>query len=151
MKKLIVLLFLLISCHGSIAQDKPESTQIDPRKLPEQVLNIFTKDHPGENATWFREGDNYRVQFVQRSSRKAQTITYDSDGNIVQRDGEQQDSREDSKRPDTDRYLQPTDTGASNSRPAPPSEVLRVEDAGLPESPGNKAYSPQQASGSRDN
>ena len=151
MKNFFVLLSLLMFFHGAVAQDRAQSIPIESQELPEQVLKTFTRDHPGENGTWFREGDQYRVQFVQRSSRKAQTITYDPDGNMVQRDSEQQDSKDDTKRRATDRYLQPTDTGARNTRPAPPSEVLRVEDAGLPDSPGNKAYSPQQASGGRDN
>ena len=89
MKYYIALLFafcLLVA--GAQEAEKKASQSLEQSQVPAAVLDAFARQHPGNTGTWSKEGENYRVEFIDRNSRLAQAIVYDSKGNIVRRDSE---------------------------------------------------------------
>ena len=69
-------------------ETKKEHLITDHSQVPAIVRENFTRDHPGSAGTWSREGEHYRVEFIDRESRLAHAIVYDSKGKVVRRDSE---------------------------------------------------------------
>jgi hypothetical protein len=60
----------------------------DPNQIPSLVKDNFTREQPGDAGNWSKEGDNYRVEYVDKDSRLGHVIVYDRNGNVVRRDSE---------------------------------------------------------------
>ncbi len=136
---------LFFICLALCGQDQAEPVPVDQKDLPAAVLAAFTADHPGENGSWYKTGDDYRVEVVQKESRVAYWIIYDIEGKVLKRDTETESVP--GERPGPSENLRPTsagDTLQEGRQRGPQSEALRYDNEGLPGKAENKPYAQEK-------
>lgn len=145
MKQLGTTVLFLFLTMLLCAQDQPAAVPVEQKDLPAAVLAAFTEDHPGENGSWSKTGNDYRVEAVQKDSRVAYWIIYDSSGKVLKRDTEEESVP--GERPGPSGNLRPASAGDTlrESRPGGPrSEALRYDSEGLPGKAENKPYAQEK-------
>src|ERR1043165_5969878 len=91
MKKTIFIsaLFLATSLGAQQTATVTNNTQTeDPAQVPSLVMENFTREHPASHGTWSKEGENHRVEFIDKESKVAHVIIYDRTGKVIRRDSE---------------------------------------------------------------
>jgi hypothetical protein len=85
-----ILSLMFVGCCFSQAQtgQSGSAETKDPAEVPSLVKDNFTREQPGDAGSWSKDGDNYRVEFVDKESRRGHVIIYDRNGNVVRRDSE---------------------------------------------------------------
>src|SRR5688572_22265324 len=91
MKKLIVVIFLYLPgsfCAQAGGKSDISTQPQDPAQVPSLVKEAFTREHPQSHGTWSKEGENHKVEFVDKESRLGHVIVYDRTGKVIRRDSE---------------------------------------------------------------
>jgi hypothetical protein len=91
MKKLIILLSLGLTVSMSAQKTSvtaKEQTSVQKTEVPSLVLNNFTKEFPTAEATWTRDGENFKAEFINIETRVPQVIVYDKEGAVVRRESQ---------------------------------------------------------------
>jgi hypothetical protein len=84
MKKMILLAAAALCLNKVVAQTTPEDR--GNIKTPNTVTTKFNTDYPNANATWSRDGSNYRAEYNDRSTNVPHSVTYDKNGNMLTRE-----------------------------------------------------------------
>jgi hypothetical protein len=61
---------------------------VDQQDIPSGVKDKFNKEHPGVPATWTKDGENLKVNYVDPDSNKGQVLVYDHNGSVLRRESE---------------------------------------------------------------
>jgi hypothetical protein len=93
MKKIFLVSAMLILqlCTGLAQEGKTPGADKVPAEsgqVPPVVLERFTREYPGISGTWAKDGDNYRVEFVDPQSHLGHIIVYDRNGDVIRRESE---------------------------------------------------------------
>lgn len=80
MKKIIFAAVVLLALGGAQAQTNTSNNM----QTPSSVTNQFGSDYPNSQATWSRDGNNYRADYMDGSSNRS--VTYDRNGKVMSRD-----------------------------------------------------------------
>ncbi len=91
MKSRILLLSFVLCFNVLFSQKSTEPTSnpsLDPSLVPPAALNAFTSQNPGAAATWRKDGDNFRVNYIDQESKLGRAIIYDKNGEVLRREDE---------------------------------------------------------------
>src|SRR5688572_28331687 len=86
MKKIILIGAILLQINSVMAQTNTATgsgTNTGSVNTPQTVTNRFNTDYPNMNATWTRDGDYYRAEYMDNQSNMSRAVVYDRDGNTV--------------------------------------------------------------------
>ena len=61
---------------------------VEQQDMPNEVKDKFTKEHPGVPSTWKKDGENYKVDYIDPESNRGQVIVYDRNGSVLRREVE---------------------------------------------------------------
>src|SRR5687768_6805451 len=88
MKKLFICVLLTIAVTTAVSQNSTSGNTPPDEQTPAAITDKFNSEHPGVPATWKKDGDNYKVDFVDPDSNMGQIIVYDRNGSILRRESE---------------------------------------------------------------
>jgi hypothetical protein len=76
------------STSGRGRMEKP-SEQAQP---PQEIVDKFTKEHPGITPAWHMDGKNFAAEYVDPNTFKGISIVYAPDGSVLRRESEMENS-----------------------------------------------------------
>ncbi|MES2680918.1 MAG: hypothetical protein V4635_13585 [Bacteroidota bacterium] len=90
MKSRILLLLFILTCNFlfSQKQEKKGNSTLDPSQVPAAPTRAFTEQNPGISATWRADGENFRANYIDPTSKLGRIIIYDKEGKVVRRENE---------------------------------------------------------------
>jgi hypothetical protein len=84
--------FFLAACLFFLAGLLPAQTannpSLDPKQLPAVVTENFTRQFPNVTPIWRKDGNNFKVSFVDPESKLGRVLVYDKKGNVVRSENE---------------------------------------------------------------
>src|SRR5688572_6556895 len=92
MKKIILISVMLCSMSCLFAQEgkTPGADRMpaESGQIPSMVVERFNREYPGVSGNWIKDGENFRVEFVDPQSHLGHIIVYDRNGEVIRRESE---------------------------------------------------------------
>jgi hypothetical protein len=92
MRIILVLIFAVINCESLFSQTQSSLTAGKTVKeeymVPVAVEQKFVLENPDVKATWKKDGDFYKAQFINPINNLGYITIYDKDGNILRKEKE---------------------------------------------------------------
>ena len=88
MKTVITLLFLIFATGCAVAQTpavKTNTNSINALSVPEAVKNTFKNEFPTLQPKWETDNKNYKAIYSNPKTNSKGIITYDANGNVINR------------------------------------------------------------------
>lgn len=89
MKAIITLVLFAFTLTGATAQTpavKTNTNSIRPLDVPEVVKNTFKNEFPSLQPKWEADNKNYKAIYSDPKTNSKGIITYDPNGNVINRD-----------------------------------------------------------------
>lgn len=86
--KRIFLTALLFGAFSISNAQSDEATGLDPKQVPAVVVQSFTTQFPTVTPSWHKDGDHFRVKYIDAQSKLGRVMVYDKEGNVLRTENE---------------------------------------------------------------